>query len=100
MQVESLSVHDADWQPYCVSLDEKLCAREMNCSLDELHSILAHWCRRGGQGREQGGVLAALAKECGRVRILIYPPKKTTCLGLLAKLVFEIKSNVHGGRRG
>lgn len=34
-----------DWQPYCVSLDEKLCAREMNCSLDELHSILAHWCR-------------------------------------------------------
>lgn len=33
------------WQPYCLSLDQKLVAKEMNCSTDELHSVLAHLCR-------------------------------------------------------
>eukprot|EP00434_Breviolum_minutum_P029317 symbB.v1.2.025930.t2/scaffold2553.1/size78617/4 len=33
------------WQPYCISLDEKLVAREMMCGTDELHSVLAHLCR-------------------------------------------------------
>jgi len=33
------------FQPYCVSFDEKEASREMNCSVDELHSVLAHLSR-------------------------------------------------------
>lgn len=36
---------DSSWRAYCVAFDEKEVSREMNCSSDELHSVLAHLSR-------------------------------------------------------
>eukprot|EP00930_Biecheleria_cincta_P041557 TRINITY_DN28509_c0_g1_i1.p1 TRINITY_DN28509_c0_g1~~TRINITY_DN28509_c0_g1_i1.p1 ORF type:complete len:1435 (+),score=246.83 TRINITY_DN28509_c0_g1_i1:25-4305(+) len=36
---------DSSWKAYCIAFDEKEVSREMNCSTDELHSVLAHLSR-------------------------------------------------------
>jgi len=41
----TMATPDSSWKAYCVALDEKEVSREMNCSTDELHSVLAHLSR-------------------------------------------------------
>ncbi|CAE6909244.1 RECQL4 [Symbiodinium natans] len=36
---------EGEWQPYSLAFEEKEAAKEMNCSTEELHSVLAHLCR-------------------------------------------------------
>jgi len=42
---EQAAAGAGSFKPYCIAFDEKEAAREMNCSHDELHSVLAHLSR-------------------------------------------------------